>query len=329
MSEPGFWFAPPDRPGLLARALIPVAWLGARLGPRRGGRGDWPVPAISLCVPVAGDESLMPALEALIGRLKARGRTPGIVMCGRGAPLRVDPGRHDAAEVGAAPCLAAAIAPTVAARDPVAGARALCAPGQAGGQGPDCLVIAGATAGAPRADLVVIAVGAARGFGNGRCRPAGPLREPLAEVLRRADIVVSIGPPAAQAAFGGTWARAISAPRLEARMEALRTGMDWRGLRVLAFAGGGRGVPLLGVLRAGGAKVVRAVTLPAEGPIRPALMGRLLREAALRHAQPVTTELDAARLPADQRRRVLVAPMRMRAADWGLLDAVLDRLGRG
>lgn len=326
MSGPGFWYAPPDRPGPLARALAPVAWLCARLRARPGARAGWgvPVPVIALGAPVAGDESLMPALEALIARLKTRGRAPAVVMPGTGAPRRVDPGGGDAA----APCLVAAIAPTVVARDPVAGARALCADGVGAGHAPDCLVIAGAEAGAPRADLALISVAAARGFGNGRSWPAGPLRALLAEVLGHADLLVSIGVPAAQAAFGETWAGVMSVPRLEARMEALRTGMDWRGLRVMVFAGGGRGAPLLGVLRGAGAEVIRAVALPAEGPVRPALMARLLREAALGHAQPVTTELDAARLPADQRRQVLAAPMRMTVADWGALDAALDRLER-
>lgn len=322
MSGPGFWYAPPDRPGPLARALAPVAWLCARLRARSGARAGWgvPVPVIALGAPVAGDESLMPALEALIGRLKARGRAPAVVMPGTGARRRVDPGGGDAA----AACLAAAIAPTIVARDPVAGARALCADEV----GADCLVIAGAGAGAPRADLAVIAVAAVRGFGNGRSWPAGPLCAPLAEVLGCADLLVSIGPAAAQAAFGEAWAGAISVPRLAARMEALRTGMDWRGLRVMVLAGGKRGAPLLGVLRGAGAEVVREVALPAEGPVRSALMARLLHEAALRHAQPVTTELDAARLPADQRRQVLALPMRMTAADWRALDAALDRLDR-
>src|SRR5712692_2724784 len=42
-------------------------------------------------------------------------------------------------------------------------------------------------------DLDLVLVNAARGFGNGRVLPAGPMREPLA-ALRRADAMIVIGP---------------------------------------------------------------------------------------------------------------------------------------
>ena len=84
-------------------------------------------------------------------------------------------------------------------------------------------------------DLSLIVVDAMRGFGNGRVLPAGPLREPVGKGLRRAGVVLSIGGAKAQLAFAARWP--LPLPHAIGQLDPLPTGMPFKGLRVLAFAG--------------------------------------------------------------------------------------------
>jgi tetraacyldisaccharide 4'-kinase len=325
MRAPGFWGNPPEAPGWQTRALAPLGWIWGEVTRRRMARGPGArVGAPVICVGnlTAGGAGKTPTVAALAQRLAARGVAAHVVSRGHGGslegPLQVEEARHSAAEVGDEPLLLSAFAPVWIGRDRAAAARAAVAAGAQAIVMDDGFQNPGLTK-----DLSVIVVDAGFGFGNGRVIPAGPLREPVAAGLARADLLLALGTPQERAALVGVGAL----PRLEGRLAPLETGMDWAGLRAFAFAGIGRPEKFFATLRGLGAEIVGLRDFADHAAYAPAILARLEGEAQALGAQLVTTEKDAVRLPLSFRRQVLVVPVRLEVEDWGPMDAAFERLG--
>lgn len=319
MRAPDFW----RRDGALAHALAPLSWAwaaGARA--RRAFVSPVRVGAPVICVGnlTVGGAGKTPTVLALLRLLLRRGRRPHALTRGYGGslsgPVRVE--GHTAAEVGDEALLLAQAAPTWVARDRVAGARAAAAAGA------DVIVLDdGFQNPALVKDLSFVVVDGSYGFGNGRLLPAGPLREPVAEGLARADAIVQVLPPLGLpvAPLPPT-----TLPILRARLLPDPSAEGLAGVRVLAFAGIGRPQKFFATLVELRAQLVKAHAFPDHHVYEPDEVMALVEEAHRLKAVPITTVKDAARLSPEARAMVQVLDVTLEFETPDAVAALLDRV---
>jgi tetraacyldisaccharide 4'-kinase len=311
MRAPEFWDA---RGGPIAElvggllAPLGAAWdAAARL--RRAVARPYRAPVPVICVGnlVAGGSGKTPVVLALATSIAATGRDIHVVTRGYGGrlsgPTRVDPAEHDAERVGDEALLIAAGAPCWVARDRAAGVRAAVASGAHA-----ILLDDGFQNPAIEKDLSLVVVDAEYGFGNCRVIPAGPLREPVASGLARADAIVLIGNGEPDGI------REAGRPVVRADLVPIG-GKGLAGAPVVAFAGIGRPEKFFASLRGIGASVVATRPFPDHHPFADAEVARLRQEAERSGALLVTTTKDWVRLPPRLREGIEVLEVRVRWHD--------------
>ncbi len=328
MRAPDFWHG---RGGGGVAALLPplgpVYGLAARA--RFAAARPWRASIPVLCVGnlVAGGSGKTPVALSLGARLTQRRLDVHFLTRGyggrRAGPLRVDPGRHGAREVGDEALLLARCAPAWVARDRPAGCRAAAADGaQAiimddGFQNPSLAK-----------DISLLVVDGAYGFGNGRVMPAGPLREPVEAGLARADALVLIGADGAGVVERVGGFSRNSVPILRAKIEPGPEAARLAGKPVLAFAGIGTPEKFFTTLRDIGCRVEQAHAFPDHYPYDGGEVERLRKDARALDALLVTTAKDFVRLPPAARQDIEVLTITVEWEDEAAVDDILERLMR-
>jgi tetraacyldisaccharide 4'-kinase len=294
MREPAFWYRPRSLTSLLLTPLGALYGMAASVRMQREGV-DAGIPVLCVGNYHAGGAGKTPTVLALTKLLRDLGETPVVLSRGYGGrlrgPVRVDPERHDAADIGDEPLMMARTVPVAVARDRVDGVAL------ARSQGASVILMDdGFQNPAISKDACLIVIDGDRGLGNGRVFPAGPLRAPLLPQLDRTDALIVVGDgPAAGAVADAIAAR--DKPVLSAHLRPDDASVaSLRGKRVLAFAGIGDPERFFNTLRAAGIEVARQRAFSDHHPLTPDEIESLMADAGRDGLTLVTTEKDMARL---------------------------------
>ena len=301
---------------MAAALLAPLGWLyGASVAfkARTARPFDPGMPVICVGNLTAGGSGKTPIAIAIAEMLRARGHKPYFLTRGYGGsehgPALASRG-HSAAVMGDEALLLARTAPTIVARDRAAGARL------AKEKGATVIVMDdGHQNFSLRKALSLVVVDAETVFGNGYQIPAGPLREPVAQGLTRADAVIFVGD--GEPDLGG-----YSGPVLRARLKA--EGDAFAGKAVFAFAGIGRPEKFFASLEDSGATVTGSCFFPDHHPYSEDEIIQL--RAVAGEAMLVTTEKDFVRLSTAQREGIRMLKVAAVFDDAHATERLLDSI---
>jgi tetraacyldisaccharide 4'-kinase len=326
MLEPSFWWR---KPGLRATLLAPLAAAYGRIATQRmarqGKRAEVPV----LCVGnfTLGGAGKTPTVIAIATMLAAAGERVFCLSRGYGGsiagPKIVDAHADHAMEVGDEPLLLARVAPTIVARDRVAGANLAKA------QGATVVLMDDGLQNASLAkDFTLAVVDGRRGIGNARVFPAGPLRAPLDMQLQRSDALLVVG-DSSNACDVVAAARAQGLPVLHGKLvpdTAACTAL--KGRKVLAFAGIGDPEKFFASAQEAGINIAECRLFPDHHRFSAEEAANLIMEAEHHGLVLLTTKKDHARMAGDPltetlAARVHVLPVTLAVREWDELRSLV------
>ena len=272
------WYGSTPLARALSLLLAPLGWLYCTVASLRAlaYRHGWlraegaGVPVIVVGNLTVGGTGKTPLVLWLVGHLRRRGLRPGVASRGYGGtageegPVLVPAagkatrssgpfGGADPARFGDEPALLAARCgcPVMVGRDRVAAARALVER-----HGCDVVVTDdGLQHYRLRRDLEILVIDGARGYGNGRCLPAGPLREPRGRE-RRAALSLVNGPTQGMAGGGAMGMALVPGDAVNLYDTGLRRPLAaFRGRRLIALAAIGNPGRFFAMLRGLGLRI--------------------------------------------------------------------------
>ena len=294
MHEPAFWYRPSSWSSLLLMPLGAIyGWVAGQRLQRTG--FDAGIPVLCIGNYHTGGAGKTPTVLALTKLLRELGETPVVLSRGYGGkwqgPVKVDPAKHIAANVGDEPLMLVLTVPVVIARNRVDGVAL------ARSQGATVILMDdGFQNPAIAKDASLIVIDSERGLGNGSVFPAGPLRAPLKPQLARTDALVVIGDGHAAASVAAD-ITSRGKPVLRAHLKPDAVSLAaLSGKRVLAFAGIGDPGRFFRTLRDAGIDVARERAFADHHPFSQGEIEALVGEAQGDGLTLVTTEKDLARM---------------------------------
>jgi tetraacyldisaccharide 4'-kinase len=295
MRAPAFWWRPKTGALLAPLGAIYGAVAAQRMATPGASAG---VPVICIGNLTVGGAGKTPTALAVAHLLLQVRERPFFLSRGYGGrlsgPVRVDASFHHAADVGDEPLLLARLAPTVVARDRVAGARMARKVGASvivmddGFQNPSL-----------KKDLSIIVVDGARSVGNGRIIPAGPLRAPIEVQIKQARAIIVIGSTDGAADLKDV-ARRYGVAFLHGRLVPDRSSLTaLEGRKVLAFAGIGNPEKFFMTLEEAGVTVAERKSFDDHHRYTAAEAETLISRADAAGLVLITTDKDHVRLGGD------------------------------
>jgi tetraacyldisaccharide 4'-kinase len=317
MRPPEFWSRDDGTSRFIRALLTPVSWLYGESVARKARQArPYQFSGSVICVGnlTTGGTGKTPIAMTIARFTIARGFKTAFLTRGYGGKVK-GPAfvmAEDRAEhVGDEPLLLASVAPVIVARDRAAGAKL------AEDNRFEVLVMDdGHQNFALHKDLSLVVVDAETGFGNGRVLPSGPLREPVAQGLSRADAVIVVGDGTPDAL------KLTDKPIMHAKLDA--DGRDVTGRDVIAFAGIGRPEKFFDSLTAAGARILEARPYGDHYVYSQSDIARLKARARAENALLVTTEKDYVRLTPAERDGIVALPVVATFGEDSGLERLLD-----
>lgn len=246
-----------------------------------------PCPVICVGNLTAGGTGKTPVAIALSKLLSEAGYHPYFVSRGYGGTLHnivVDNQKHTAAQTGDEPLLLSRYAPVVVNPDRFQGAMTACSYGadliimDDGFQNPGLFK-----------DLSFLVFDGSFGIGNGRCIPAGPLREDFGAGLKRADAAIIIGSDLCNLESR------LNIPTFAAEIRPIKA---HRGTpHIIAFAGIGRPEKFYQSLRSLNFNLLHTYDFPDHHIYTEDDLQTLIRSAERLQAEIYTTTKDFVKIP--------------------------------
>lgn len=310
---PEFW----RRPSFISHLLKPLSWVYTQaciINESRQQTVKMPIPIICVGNLVMGGAGKTPTVVEIVRILKEMGETPHIISRGYGGYFkhlaRVSHETHSYLQVGDEPLLLANIAPTWVGSNRVKVARAAVK------EGATVLVMDdGIQNPTLHKDLSLIVIDSLQGLGNLCVFPAGPLREPIKNGLKRAQGIILIGGSNPHPKFIKNYMCA----------KIVCDNTDTPG-RVIAFAGIGYPDKFRSSLESSGYDIIEFVEFADHHPYTIREIQRLIKIATHANAQLITTEKDLLRVPPEYRKKINILKIHLEFEDENPIRALLQKV---